>query len=85
MSFPFGDHVGFFSCAPAVFVRLNTSPLPAGTVTISPLKSITTLAPDGEISPSRMYWSPFIYLSRWSNKSAAMPIFNFDVLLFAGL
>ncbi len=50
---PFGDHSGYFSCTPVVAVVFSGSPFSAGTVTMSPLKSTTTLAPEGEIDPER--------------------------------
>lgn len=68
---PSGDHAGDRSWAPGVPVMTRGSPLTGGTVTISPRKSKTALAPDGDMAADWMNSSPEAQRGRVSMRSAA--------------
>ena len=73
MKRPSGDQAGERSLASLELVRLRTSPLSAGTVTISPRYSKTTRAPLGDTVPERIQRAPSTHRGRRSIRSAATP------------
>ena len=66
MRVPSGDHAGERSWIPLVCVKFRTSPFSAGTVTMSPRKSKTARAPDGDSDAVLIHFVPLTKRSRVS-------------------